>query len=51
MSASSSLTLASWSFTTAAIETSDPVPAVVGMQASGASSSGAPIPSLARGRA
>ena len=48
-SAISSFTLRSWSFTTAPIELSEPVPAVVGMQASGASGSGAPMPSSARG--
>ena len=48
-SAISSLTLFSWSLTMAPIDTSDPVPAVVGMQASGAIGSGAPIPSSARG--
>ena len=50
-SASSSFTFASWSFTTAAIDTSEPVPAVVGMQASGGSGSGWPRPSSARGSA
>ncbi len=34
---------------TAPNETSEPVPAVVGMQASGATGSGAPMPSLPRG--
>jgi hypothetical protein len=43
------LTFSSWSFTTAAIDTSLPVPAVVGMQASGAMSSGRPMPSSSRG--
>ena len=48
-SAISSLTFSSWSLITAAIETSLPVPAVVGMQASGATSSGRPMPSAPRG--
>ena len=48
-SAISSLTLCSWSLMTAAMETSLPVPAVVGMQASGAISSGRPRPSPSRG--
>ena len=49
-SASSSFTFASSSLMTAAIDTSDPVPAVVGMHASGAIGSGGPIPSSSRGR-
>ncbi len=48
-SAISSLTFSSWSLITAAIDTSLPVPAVVGMQASGAISSGLPMPSFSRG--
>ena len=48
-SAISSLTLCSWSLITAAIDTSLPVPAVVGTQASGAMSSGRPMPSFSRG--
>src|SRR5919106_1675454 len=48
-SAISSLTFSSGSFTTAAIDTSLPVPAVVGMHASGAISSGRPRPSSSRG--
>ena len=48
-SAISSLTLRSGSLITAAIDTSLPVPAVVGMQASGAMSSGLPMPSSSRG--
>ncbi len=48
-SAISSLTLRSGSLMTAAIDTSLPVPAVVGMQASGAISSGLPMPSSSRG--
>src|SRR3954464_175748 len=48
-SASSSFTFASWSFTTAAIDTSEPVPAVVGMQARGGSGSGPPGPASPRG--
>ena len=48
-SAISSLTFSSWSLITAAIDTSEPVPAVVGMHASGAIGSGAPMPSSPRG--
>ena len=48
-SAISSLTFWSGSLITAAIDTSLPVPAVVGMQASGAMSSGRPMPSSSRG--
>src|SRR5215211_203745 len=44
-STTSSLILRSGCLTTAAIDTSEPVPAVVGMHASGAISSGRPIPS------
>ena len=48
-SAISSFTFSSGSLITAAIDTSLPVPAVVGMQASGAISSGRPCPSSSRG--
>jgi hypothetical protein len=48
-SAISIFTFSSGILMTAAIETSEPVPAVVGMQASGAMSCGRPIPSLSRG--
>ena len=48
-SAISSLTFWSGSLITAAIDTSLPVPAVVGMHASGAMSSGRPMPSSSRG--
>ena len=48
-SAISILIFSSGSLMTAAIETSLPVPAVVGMQASGAMSSGRPMPSSSRG--
>ncbi len=48
-SAISSLTCSSTSLITAAIDTSEPVPAVVGMQASGAMSRGRPMPSSSRG--
>ena len=39
----------SWSLTMAPIETSEPVPAVVGMHTRGAIGSGAPMPSSSRG--
>ncbi len=48
-SAISSFTFSSVSLITAAIDTSLPVPAVVGMQASGTTSSGRPMPSSSRG--
>jgi hypothetical protein len=48
-SAISIFTFSSGTLITAAIETSLPVPAVVGMQASGAMSSGRPMPSSSRG--
>ena len=48
-SAISIFTFSSGTLITAAIDTSLPVPAVVGMQASGASSWGFPMPSSARG--